>query len=97
MKNNNLSHLIWGLVIGILLPWIAVYVIFSIKNEMYSFETFFRVSFLSGMLAKQLSIGTLLNLAFFMFAIGLKKDALARGFLIATLLIGALIIYLKLT
>lgn len=92
MKN---AKLLYGFLIGLLAPFIIVFSIYLFKYNAYELVDYVSTSYSTGMLAKTIALGAILNLAVFMLFINLRKERLARGVLIATFILGLFIVYIK--
>lgn len=81
------NKMIFGLSLGILLPLITSYLIYSLRYKGdYDFESFLKGLRYMKSLGKLISISTLPNLAIFMIVITYEKLLVARGLVIATFL-----------
>jgi len=95
MKSQMLPKMAIGFVIGLICPLLIVMSIYFYSYSNYGLYDYFETSFITGLLSKKLSLGAILNLAVFMLFINLKKELIARGVFIATIVVGALIVYIK--
>lgn len=93
MKRN--SSLL-GLVIGILMPMLGLLIMYLLKFNSESFQSFFRILTRDfDVAAMVLSLSILANIIPFIFYTNRRLDLTARGILIATMLYAVLIVLLK--
>jgi hypothetical protein len=83
MKNKEL---VFGLLIGLILPVIGAYLYLKIFTEYDLFKNYKYLN-IFGMLGKVLTLGALLNLASFSYFFYTKKDKIAQGILFATIIL----------
>lgn len=87
---------ILGLIIGLLLPILGVFIIYLIKFHGVSFGEFLKAMFSSGKVASTvLSLAILINIIPFIFYTNRRLDYTARGIFIATMLYAVLYVLLK--
>ena len=85
-----------GLLLGIIGPVIGYFLYFVfVVNRYYTFSEYLSLSRSPGELSKIISLTLFVNLAIFLVFNRLHKLYVARGVLVATVLYGALIVYLK--
>jgi hypothetical protein len=84
-----------GILIGLICPLLILFGIYLYNYSNYEVVDYLVTSFETGLLAKKLSLGAILNLAVFMLFINIRKELIARGVFIATIIVGAFIVYIK--
>lgn len=95
MKGGIFSQMIIGILIGLLCPLIILFGIYLYNYSNYEVWDYLVTSYETGLLAKKLSLGAILNLAAFLLFVNIKKELIARGVFISTILVGAFIVYIK--
>ncbi len=91
---RNVSFL--GLVLGLLLPLVGIFIVYLVMSRGSSFSTFLntmKTDFDAAALILSLSI--LINIIPFIYYTNRRLDLTARGILIATMLYAVLIVLLK--
>jgi hypothetical protein len=92
------KEIIFGFLIGCVSVLVGIF-LFDLGIGVYKGHSFSRIidrSFTTLVLDKRTSIGVLLNLPLFYFFLNKKKDTYAKGVLLATLLVGLLLLIHKL-
>ncbi len=84
-----------GIVIGLIMPLIGVFVYYKIAGFRVDFWTFLREVKQLGVTSKVLSLGVLANLVVFLIFTNLKADRLSRGIVVSTFIYAAVILVLK--
>lgn len=87
---------ITGVAIGFVLVLLISMLVFLQSNPGFSLADYFEIFVNGNILVPTLSISLLGNLAAFYIFLNLNKDAISRGILIATVLVGVFILLLKL-
>jgi|TARA_R110000751_G_scaffold113854_3_gene213202 uncharacterized SAM-binding protein YcdF (DUF218 family) len=88
---NNKKHIILGFILGVISTGIGVLLYIAFFSR-YGIEETFKKAIQFKFVDKIVSLGALLNLGLFFLFLNRKKDDLAKGVLIATLIIGLIII-----
>lgn len=87
---------IWlGFGIGVLTVFLISLAAFLRSNPGFTVSDYFSIFVNGKVLAPLLSVALIGNLAVFFFFININKDYISRGILIATMMIGVLILILK--
>ncbi|RZN82473.1 MAG: hypothetical protein EVB11_08275 [Winogradskyella sp.] len=92
------KEIIIGFFVGIIAVFIGIF-FFDVCIGLYKGSSFSRIidrSFSTTLLDKRASIGVLINLPIFYLFLNKKKDNIAKGVLLATILIGILFLINKL-
>jgi hypothetical protein len=92
--SEMIPKMLIGVLVGLICPCIIVMGIYLVHYSNYEVLEYIETSYSTGLLSKKLSLGAILNLAVFMLFIALKKELIARGVFIATILTGILIVYI---
>ena len=90
-----IKHILIGIVIGLVCPLVILFGIYIFNYSNYEVADYLVTSYETGLLAKKLSLGAILNLAVFMLFVNIKKELIARGVFISTILVGIFIVYIK--
>ena len=85
----------YGVVLGLILPLLGVYVYYLIAPFHMSFTSFVVNVTQMHLTSKVLSLGVLANLVGFLIVFGLKWDRFARGIILATLIYAAIILVFR--
>ncbi len=85
----------YGVVLGLILPLVGVYVYYLIAPFHMSFRFFVLNVTQMHLTAKVLSLGVIANLVGFLIVYGLKWDRFARGIIFATLIYAAIILVFR--
>lgn len=94
-QSEMIPKMLMGLLIGLICPCVIVAGIYLVHYSDYEIGEYIQTSYNTGLLSKKLSLGAILNLAVFMLFIFLRKELIARGVFIATILTGIAIVYIK--
>ncbi len=89
------DSLIFGLLIGLLLPFLGIMIYYLTKYQGYSLGNFFRELYFMRMLPPVISLSVILNLAAFYFFLNKQKYGYTRGIILASLIYGMLLLYFK--
>lgn len=84
--------LVYGLIIGLLAAGIGVYLFIELFTE-YEFSTGISILKSQGQLGKLIALGAILNLVAFFFLLKINKELMARGVVLATLLLTVVTIF----
>lgn len=85
-----------GFIIGLIMPMFGLLVMYLLKFQGQSFDTFYHVLLREhDVTAKVLSLSIIANIIPFIFYTNKRLDLTARGVLIATVLYAVLIVLLK--
>ena len=85
-----------GLVIGLVLPFLGIFIMYLVKFSGTPFNDFMKAFFSDGNIAaKVLSLSVLINVVPFIYYTNRRLDHTARGLLVATMLYFVLVILLK--
>lgn len=93
MKGNQI---ILGMIIGIILPFIILWIVQLYHFSHLSYSLFLKTGFLTGTLSPWLKIATLFNLIPFFGFVNKNKLKSGRGVVLATLIYGLVIVYFTL-
>ncbi|MBD3864021.1 hypothetical protein [Olleya marilimosa] len=88
---NNKKHIILGFILGVISTGIGVLLYIAFFSR-YGVEETLKKAIQFKFVDKIVSLGALLNLGLFFLFLNRKKDDMAKGVLIATLIIGLIII-----
>ncbi|MEM7381065.1 MAG: hypothetical protein AAF361_07690 [Bacteroidota bacterium] len=91
---NNKKEIAIGFLVGIIANTIGTLVYILIFSD-YDIATTFEVAVEQGHVGSLLALGAILNLVAFFGFLKIRRDARARGVLIATLLTAMVILYYK--
>jgi len=83
MKKNDL---VYSFVIGLITSFIGVFLFVSLFTD-YDFQTAIQTTKAEGKLGKLITLGAVLNLIIFFLFLKLNKDIMARGVILATILL----------
>lgn len=78
--------LFYGLIIGLISAFIGVYLFIALFTD-YEFLTGFSILKTEGKLGKLITLGALLNLLVFFLLLKINKELMARGVVLATILL----------
>ncbi len=95
MKIKKLDTTSVGLILGLIMPVIGVFVYYKIAGFWMNFHTFIAKVRDLGVSSKVLSLGVLANLVIFLIFINLDFQRTSRGILIATFIYAAIILAMK--
>lgn len=84
--------LLYGLIIGLVAAGIGVYLFIVLFTE-YEFSTGVSILKSQGQLGKLIALGAILNLVAFFFLLQINKELMARGVVLATLLLTVVTIF----
>lgn len=84
MKNFKV-HMLLGILIGALVPPLALWAIFSFRNELVALQSF-DDEVIKVINVQLITLGILLNAAVFFLFLKLDKESISRGVLISTVL-----------
>ncbi len=84
--------LLYGLIIGLVAAGIGVYLFIVLFTE-YEFSTGLSILNSHGQLGKLIALGAILNLVVFFFLLKINKELMARGVVLATLLLTVVTIF----
>ena len=93
MKENRM---ILGVIIGIALPILILWIVKLYHFSHLSYFTFLKTGFVTGTLSPWLKIATLFNLIPFFGFVNKNKLKSGRGVILATLIYGLVIVYFTL-
>lgn len=82
----NKIDLFYGLLIGFIVTFIGCYLFVAIFTE-YDFKFGVRLMLKEGHLGKLITLGAVLNIAVFFYLLKLKKELMARGVVLATIIL----------
>ncbi len=85
----------YGVLAGLLLPLLGVYLYYLLAPFSMSFGLFISNVFQMHLTAKVLSLGVLANLIGFLIVIGFKWDRFGRGIVLATFIYAAIILIFR--
>ncbi len=85
----------YGVVLGLLLPLLGVYLYYLIAPFHMSFSVFLANVFEMHLTSKVLSLGVLANLIGFLIVFSFKWDRFARGIILSTLIYAAIILVFR--
>lgn len=80
--------LFYGFLIGILSSFIGVFLFIELFTE-YEFQTAISSMKAEGKLGKLITLGAILNIVVFFFLLKLNKELMARGVVLATIIVTA--------
>ena len=84
--------LLYGLLIGIVAAFIGVYLFIAVFTD-YEFLNGFAILKRGGKLGKLIALGTVLNLFVFFYLLKINKELMARGVVLATILLAVVTIF----
>lgn len=84
-----------GFLIGLITSLVFSYIVFINNNPGMTEEDYFKIFFSGKLIVPVMSISLLANFALFFIFLKLNKDAISKGLLIATVLIGIVILVLR--
>ncbi|MGS2725228.1 hypothetical protein ACU8DI_01370 [Psychroserpens sp. BH13MA-6] len=93
MKNNQ--HLLKGIIIGLLASAIGLVIVLLVFGKGNSIINSLDIALHTGVFTKLMSMGALLNLAAFFLFIKRHEDIIAKGVLIATVVVAILTIIVR--
>lgn len=94
MSERRFDSMLYGLILGLLLPPLALVIFWLVKSDL-GFWNFLQRFHLLGMLSKVLSLATVPNLLLFFVFIWTHRNFSARGVIFATLLMAFVMLVLK--
>jgi hypothetical protein len=92
----NYNSLYFGLILGLLAPWIIVVTFYQVKFGQIKFYEFLELAYYNQIFTTLLSLCALINLGIFYLFIWTHKDFAAKGVLGATFLYALVIFAMKL-
>lgn len=84
--------LLYGLVIGIIASFIGVYLFIALATD-YEFVEGFEILRSKGQLGKLIALGSVLNLFIFFYLLKINKELMARGVVMATIILAIITIF----
>jgi hypothetical protein len=87
------KSLIIGTILGICLPLLGIFIFLKIYTSYNLFRDFYLLK-LQGNLGKIITLGAILNLALFFILLQMKKELMARGVVLATILLAIVTMFL---
>jgi hypothetical protein len=84
--------LFYGMLIGIITACIGVYLFIVLVTD-YAFFTGFSILKTEGKLGKLIALGTVLNLFVFFYLLKINKELMARGVVLATILLAVVTLF----
>ncbi len=94
MSERRFDSMLYGLILGLLLPPLALVIFWLVKSDL-GFWNFLQRFHLLGMLSKVLSLATVPNLLLFFVFIWTHRNFSARGVIFATLVTACIVVTLK--
>ncbi len=85
-------ELFYGFIIGIIAAFIGVYLFLMFFTE-YDFSTGFSILKAQNQVGKLIALGAILNLAVFFLLLKMNKELMARGVVLATLILTVVTIF----
>ena len=82
----KIINLLIGVVIGLATAFAGSYLFLELFTN-YGFETGIKIMKTEGLLGKIITLGAILNLIAFFILLQLKKDMMARGVILATIIL----------
>jgi len=92
MKVNKI-HLLYGFLIGMATAFIGCYFFITAFTE-YDFTEGIRIMKVKGFLGKIITLGTILNIIAFFLLLYYKKELMARGVVLATIILTIITLFL---
>jgi mannose/fructose/N-acetylgalactosamine-specific phosphotransferase system component IID len=92
---TKVNNIYLGIILGILVPAITVFLVYKIRFNQYNLEEFFNTFIQRKVLSSLLSLCIIPNLLVFMIFIWLNHLYSARGVLLSTFIIGFIIVGVK--
>lgn len=89
------DNLIWGVLPGLIIPYLTGFAYYSYMSGSLDFAGFFEKAFTFRILSPLLALGCCLNLALFFILIKYNKDKASQGVIAATIFNGIAIVILK--
>lgn len=84
--------LLYGFIIGLITSFIGVFLFVSLFTD-YDFQTAIQATKAEGKLGKLITLGAVLNLIVFFLLLKLNKELMARGVVLATILLTVVTIF----
>lgn len=95
MRKYKYDKIVWGVVAGLLLPTLAIFIFYLINFSYTSFAITIAHYYEVGELSALLSLSLLVNLGLFFLLYKLDFEMAPRGLILATFLWGMAIVYFK--
>ena len=92
---TKVNNIYLGIILGILVPAITIFLVYKIRFNQYNLEEFFNTFIQRKVLSSLLSLCIIPNLLVFMIFIWLNYLYSARGVLLSTFIIGFIIVGVK--
>jgi len=92
---TKVNNIYLGIILGILVPAITIFLVYKIRFNQYNLEEFFNTFIQRKVLSSLLSLCIIPNLLVFMIFIWLNHLYSARGVLLSTFIIGFIIVGVK--
>lgn len=92
---SKVNNIFLGIVLGLIVPALTVFLIYKIRFNQYSLDEFIDVFIQRKVLSSLLSLCVIPNLLVFMIFIWLNHLYSARGVLLSTLIVGFFIVGIK--
>jgi heme/copper-type cytochrome/quinol oxidase subunit 4 len=89
----NYKDILIGFFLGILAAFLGILLFLSLFTDYNLFRNFYSLRVL-GLMGKIITLGAILNLILFLFLMKKDKELMARGVLIATILLGIITIFI---
>ena len=89
------TSILIGFLIGIITSLVFSYIVFINNNPGMNEDDYFKIFFSGKLIVPVMSISLLANFALFFIFLRLNKDAISKGLLIATVIIGVVILVLR--
>ena len=84
-----------GFLLGLATSLVFSYIVFINNNPGMNEDDYFKIFFSGKLIVPVMSISLLANFALFFIFLRLNKDAISKGLLIATVIIGTVILLLR--
>jgi len=92
---SRLNNIWLGMVLGIIVPVITIFVVNLIRFDEYTIGEYFKIMFERKILSSMISLCAIPNLLVFLIFIWMNKLYSARGVLASTFILGFIIIGIK--
>ncbi len=92
---NIRKQILIGLLIGLFATFLISFIVFIATNPGFTFADYFNIYVNGKLLAPILSVALVGNLGLFFLFLKLDRDAISKGILASTMLVGIVIFILK--
>ncbi len=89
----NKIELLYGVIIGFFTAFLGIYLFLALFTN-YEITYAFQVMKAEGFLGKLITVGAALNIGMFFFLLKIKKELMARGVVLATILLTIITLFI---